>query len=164
MEIPKLDDLIRQARVECSGETLYYVSALDADELLEKCERLRDEAEALRQIVLLGCEAPPEQLSEHATEVLLTTRWIPVRDHNEVVSKLGYELDEARSLAREMWNRFWCRPWRFIRLMWAPWTLYWKRRYPWLEGDASDSIPPSSAEIGALAGVEEYLRLREKHE
>jgi hypothetical protein len=33
-----------------------------------------------------------------------------------------------------------------------------------LEGDASDSIPPSSAEIGALAGVEEYLRLREKHE
>jgi hypothetical protein len=47
--------------------------------------------------------------------------------------RLRQERDEARALAREMWDRYWYRPWWFLRVMWAPWTLYWKHRYPWLE-------------------------------
>jgi hypothetical protein len=147
VSLPKLEDLIRQV-TEYNGFTLDYVRVADANRLLEECGRLQEEAEAVRQVVLLGCEAPPEQLREHTTAALLATRWIPVKDHNDAVGKLERERDEAREAAREIHS------WFFSSYPDGPNLPDMQQRWPWLE-EASAPLPPASAEIGAQAETDE---------
>jgi hypothetical protein len=82
-----------------------------------------NELKSVRQCVLKGCESPPEQLRMHTTEALLATHWLPVREHNAVVSKLEQDRDEAREAARDAWS--------YLSL---PLHARFLEMYPWLEG------------------------------
>jgi chaperonin cofactor prefoldin len=139
-------DIVSQLQLAHERERLTQNSTTLFSVAANEIERLREEAEALRQIVLLGCEAPPEQLREHTTAALLVTRWLPAREHNELVANLDQkveelqlDLDEAREAAR----------WLDPRVPDANVRDWARRRWPWLETGVP--LPPSSAEIGAQA-------------
>jgi chromosome segregation ATPase len=104
MDLPKLEDLIRQS-TEYNGFTLDYVRVADAQKLLEECQRL--------QRIEKMCQEKTEHIADQSEEIEQLT---------EEVEALQLDLAEAREAAR----------WLASRVPDANARDWARSRWPWL--------------------------------